>query len=289
MKRYRNNFFLLSLLVFIGMALPWASSVKAQDLLVTIHRDTLNCTIGKLTDDFYPIEFKWDDELKSGLIHKDSVLYYKKKVFRSIDDARLRPWYPVVSLSLNVGGGHQFGPLRVGLTEDFNPQPGSSSDRNLFYAGTDLVVYLSALTGYGVKYHYRSMLGGDIRQNYIGPMISFRFWDDHRRNHWILHCSVGYGRMVHNNAIIKLGTKDPEPITLTANSLAGDIGVGYNLKLSPNISSIVKLSLTMAYPDHVRIFDYTRINPGGANPAPDISGYCQNMNSVNLSVGFEFH
>ncbi|WP_298647747.1 hypothetical protein, partial [uncultured Proteiniphilum sp.] len=192
-------------------------------------------------------------------------------------------------LGLNVGGGRQFGQLRVGLTEDFNPQKGSSSDRNVFYAGADLAVYLSALTGYGLKYHYRSMLGGDIRQNYIGPMISFRFWDDKRRNHWILHCSVGYGRMVHNNAMIKIGTKEPEPIKLTANSLAGDIAMGYNLKLSQNFSTQFKLSLTIAYPDYVRIYDYARINPGGANPAPDISGYCQNMNSVNLSVGFGFH
>lgn len=288
MKKHTNNF-LLPILVFTGMILSCVSSVKAQDLLVTIQRDTLNCKMGKLAGDFYPIEFQWDDKLMTSTIHRDSVLFYRKNMFRSISDNRLRPWYPIVSLGIHVGGGRQFGQLRVGLTEDFNPKEADSSDRGLFYAGTDLVVYLSALTGYGLKYHYRSMLGGDIRQNYIGPMISFRFWDNKRKNHWVMHGSVGYGRMVRHNAMIKIGTKDPEPITLTANSLAGDIGVGYNLKLSRNISSQFKLSLTIAYPDHVRIFDYSRINPGGATPAPDISGYCQNMNSVNLSVGFEFH
>lgn len=72
-------------------------------------------------------------------------------------------------------------------------------------------------------------------------------------------------------------------------SVAGDIAVGYNWKLSPNISSLFKLSLTTGYPNFVRIFDDTRINPTGANPLPDISGYCQNMNSVNFSVGFEFY
>lgn len=288
MKKHTTNF-LLSLLVFTGMSLSYISSVKAQDLLVTIRRDSLNCKIGKLADDFYPIEFKWDDEPMSGLIHKDSVLYYKKNMFRSIDDARLRPWYPTVSLDIHVGGGRQFGPLRVGLTEDFKPQKGSSSDRNLFYAGADLTVYSTANTGYGLKYHFRSMMGGDIQQNYIGPMISFRFWDDERKNHWMMHFSVGYGRMVHNNAMIKIGTKEPEPIHLTANSLAGDIAMGYNLKLSPHFSTQFKLSLTIAYPDYVKIDDYARINPGGANPAPDISGYCQNMNSLNLSVGFGFY
>lgn len=271
------------------MVLSYTSSVKAQDFLVTIQRDTLNCKVGKLTGDFYPIEFKWNDELMSGMIHKDSILYYKKNVFRSMDDARLRPWYPTASLGINVGGGRQFGPLRVGLTEDFNPQKGSSSDRNIFYAGADVIVYLSRLTGYGLKYHYRSMLGGDIQQNYVGPMVSLRFWDNNRKNHWFVHCSAGYGWMVHNNAMIKIGTRKPEPITLTANSIAGDIALGYNLKLSRNISSLFKLSLTMAYPDFVRIADYNRINPGGGGPSPDISGYCQNMNSVNLSVGFEFH
>lgn len=225
------------------MFLSYISSLKAQDLLVTIQQDTLNCKIVKLTDDFYPVEFKWDDTLMSGTIHQDSVLYYRKNIFRSLDDDRLRPWYSTVSLDINVGGGRQFGQLRVGLTEDFKPKKGSPSDRNVFYAGADLAVYLNALTGYGLKYHYRSMLGGNIQQNYIGPMISFRFWDDKRKNYWIMNCSIGYGRMAHNNAMIKIGTKEPEPVNLTANSLAGDIAVGYNLKLSRNFSSNFKLSL----------------------------------------------
>ena len=287
MKKDAKKRFLLYLIIFIGFGI--SHSLKAQDFLVTMQRDSLNCKLGKLEGDFYPIEFKLDDELMTGMIHKDSVLYFKKNMFRSMDDYRLRPWYPLVSLGINVGGAHQFGPLRVGLTEDFNPKKGDFTDRNEFYAGADLAVYLSQLTGYGLKYHYRSMLGGDIQQNYIGPMLSLRFWDSKRRNHWIVHGSVGYGRMVHDNAMIKIGTKEPEPIKLTANMLAGDVGVGYNLKLSRNLSTQFKLSVTIGYPDYVRILDYSRINPGGADPAPDISGYCHNMNSVNLTVGFAVH
>lgn len=288
MKTYVNSIFLFWLFALNGMLLPCTQSLQAQDLLVTIRRDSLNCKIGKLANDFYPIEFKVDNELMTGLIHKDSIMFFRKNLFRSIDDTRLRPWYPTVSLGINVGGGRQLSPQRVGLTEDFNPQMGSSSDRNQFYVGADLTSFLTSKIGYGIKYHFRSMLGGDIQQNYIGPMITFRFWDDERKNHWITYFSVGYGRMVHNNAMIKIGTKDPEPITLIANSFAGDIGMGYNLKLSPHLSTQFKLSLTLAYPGFVKIYDYARINPGGANLAPDISGYCQNMNSLNLSVGLGF-
>ncbi|MDD3063906.1 MAG: hypothetical protein PHX50_13950 [Massilibacteroides sp.] len=289
MKKYLNSVFLFSLIALSVMLLPCTHSVQAQDLLVTIHRDSMNCKIGTLTDDFYPIEFKLDNELMTGMIHKDSIMFFRKNMFRSIDDNRLRPWYPTVALGMHVGGGRQFGPLRVGLTEDLNPKAGSSSDRNLFYVGTDLAVFLSSRIGYGLKYHFRSMLGGDIQQHYIGPMLTYRFWDNERKNHWIMQFSAGYGRMTHNNAMVKIGTKEPEPILLTSNSLAGDIAMGYNLKLSPHLSTQVKLSLTVAYPDHVKIFDYARINPGGANPLPDISGYCHNMNSLNLSVGIGFH
>lgn len=289
MKNNRNSFFSLSIFLFIGITQFCTHSVQAQDLLVTIRRDSMNCKVGKLVDGFYPIEFKWDDGLMEGTIHEDSVLYVRKNLFRSMDDYRLRPWYPRVSFGLNIGGGRQFGQLRVGLTDDFKPQKGSSSDRNAFYTGIDLAVFLNAGIGYGLKYHYRNMLGGEIQQHYIGPMIAFRFWDNERKNHWFAHCSAGYGRMAHNNAMVKIGTKDPEPINLTANTVAGDITAGYNLKISKQISVQLKLSLTMAYPDFVRIYDYTNVNPGGANPAPDISGYCQNMNSVNLSVGVEFH
>jgi len=49
----------------------------------------------------------------------------------------------------------------------------------------------------------------------VGPMISLRFWDNQRKNHWVIQGSVGYGRMAHNNAMIKRGTNDPEPIELT--------------------------------------------------------------------------
>ncbi|MGI6047764.1 MAG: hypothetical protein ACOYEG_07115 [Petrimonas sp.] len=288
MKKQVIPVFSFLLLLFMGGALP-CSSLKAQDFLVTIQRDTLNCKIGKMEGDFYTIEFKWDDELMQGTIHKDSILYFKRNMFRSINDNRLRPWYPLVHFSLNVGGGQQFGPLRVGLTENNTPKKGTASDRGAFYVGADLAAYLSALTGYGLKYHYRHMLGGDIQQNYVGPMISLRFWDDQRKNHWVIQGSVGYGRMVHNNAMIKIGTRQPEPIKLTANTVAGDVGVGYNLKLSRKFSALVKLSATVAYPKFVRIFDYTRINPTGADPTPDISGYCHNMNSVNLTVGLAVH
>jgi hypothetical protein len=89
--------------------------------------------------------------------------------------------------------------------------------------------------------------------------------------------------------MIKMGTREPEPIKLTANTVAGDVGVGYNLKLARNLAAHFKLSVTIAYPKFVRIFDYTRINPTGADPAPDISGYCHNMNSVNLTVGVTVH
>lgn len=123
MKKQVIPVFSFLLLLFMGGALP-CSSLKAQDFLVTIQRDTLNCKIGKMEGDFYPIEFKWDDELMQGTIHKDSILYFKRNMFRSMDDNRLRPWYPVVHLSLNLGGGRQFGPLRVGLTENNTPKKG---------------------------------------------------------------------------------------------------------------------------------------------------------------------
>lgn len=289
MKANVNRWFFFSLHVFNVMILVSIHSVQAQDLLVTINRDSLNCKIGQLTDDFYPIEFRMDDELMTGMIHKDSVMYFRKNMFRSMTDFRLRPWYPTVSLDVNVGGGQQFGQMRVGLTDDFKHKEASFSDRNLFYAGADLTAYITQSTGYGLKYHLRTMLDGDVIQNYIGPMIAFRFWDEERKNQWIIQFSAGYGRMVFKNAMIKIGTKDPEPIRLFANTVAGDVALGYKMKLTRHLSTQIKLSLTMAYPKFVKIFDYASLNPGGANPAPDISGYCQNMNSLNLSVGIGFN
>jgi hypothetical protein len=87
--------------------------------------------------------------------------------------------------------------------------------------------------------------------------------------------------MMQKNAPIQIFSQR-ERIKMHANSIAGDFAVGYSLKVAENVSARVKLSCNLGYPKKVRV-------PDIKDYVFEIGDYCDNMNTVNLSVGFTFH
>jgi len=77
------------ILLLIGLVSSLAV-IQAQDFVVTIHRDTLNCQLGRLKNDVYPIKFLLDDEVFEGTIHKDTIMFFRRNVFRDMYSNRLR-------------------------------------------------------------------------------------------------------------------------------------------------------------------------------------------------------
>ena len=267
--------------------------VNAQDLLVTINRDTLNCKMGKLKNDHYLISFLVEDEKAkseilryeeiNGLIHKDSVLFFKKNVFRGMHDNRLRPWYPLVEICFNAGGAYQFGKFHI---EDDLTEKSDFGARTGLFLGTDLTYYVSKRVGYGLVYNYRSLLNGDIQYQYVGPMMVFRFLEKNKSNHLFFSISGGLGWMVQKNAPIQYFEIRPL-ITMKAKSLSGDLAVGYSFRLSNYVSLRLKASCNIGYPVFVRIED---LQSYVTSPIPlDIGDYCHNMNTINFTAGFSFH
>ena len=273
-----NYLALIFFLVFLS-----CFSAKGQDFLVTNKLDSLNCKLGKLENDHYTIIFYIDDEKFSGTIHKDSILFFKKNMFRSLRSNRLMPWYPLKEFGIDVGGIHQAGPFRIDddLTgkSDFAAKTG-------FYAGADLTFYMTKMTGYGLKYNYRSLLGGDVKYQYVGPMLGLRFWDKNRKHYCFSHISGGFGWMVQKNAPIQIMNIRPR-IEMSAKSFVGDISIGYNHRISNNIAVRLKLSGLVGYPSFIRIHDLQKLTDANDKPL-EIGKYCNNMNTINLSVGFIF-
>jgi len=265
-----------------------ASSVKvqAQDMLVTINRDTLNCNLGKLNkDNQYPIEFIVDEdkgELLTGYIHMDSVLFFRKSMFRSLRDNRLRPWYSMVDLGLEAGVAHQFGAFRM---EDDLTDKSPFATRTGWYVGADLTLYVTKPVGYGLKYNYRSLLDGDIIYHYVGPAMVIRRFTN-KRSHLFFGLSAGLGYMEQKNAPVEYFLIRPK-IELHASCLAGDVSVGYHLNLSRSVSARFKLSGIIGYPGFVKVLNSPVVNKG--DKQVDIGLYGNNINSVNLTVGFTFH
>jgi len=276
----RRLFFLL---VFM---LGSFAAMEAQDLLVTINRDTLNCQLGRMRDDMYPIKFLMEDEVFEGFIHKDSIMFFRRNVFRNMYSNYLRPWYPHVDLGFDGGVAHQFGPFRTDLLE-------KRLDKSVFKMrtglslGTNFTYYFSKTIGYGLKYNYRTLIGGDIQYHYVGPTMAFRFWNKNRRDHIFLNFSVGYGRIRQQNTPvqIELVTREME---LTSNCVAGDISVGYKHRFSRSFSAYVRLAGTVGYTNFVRVMEISKYVQGSDKPL-ELGTYCHNLNGVSLTAGFSFH
>jgi len=296
MKRY----FLLSIIFFSAIYIA-----DAQHLMVTVRLDTLNCKIGTLKNDMYPIEFMMDDTLYNGEIHKDSVLVIRKNVFRGLRDNRLRPWYSLIELGFDAGVTYQTGALRIdpGMYEK-----SESAIKTGYYFGADAVFYHSKLMGYGLKYNYRSLDFGKFTDptglfsgkhtslwyQYIGPLITFRFWDSNRKNNFFVTVSAGIGWMRQYDARLSYinpedDSRNQRPFEMSASALAGDLSVGYKIGLTKQILAHVKLTYDLAYPSNLR---YTSVSlagiPGGSQALIESDGYLENMNTISLTAGLSF-
>jgi len=273
---------LLLTALFIGVCYA-----DAQDMLVTVRRDTLNCKIGKLHNEFYPITFLLDDTTMTGQIHVDSVLYFRKGVFRGLYDNRLRPWYSFLDLDIDAGLSNQTGTFRI---EEQMADKGLFSTRSGYYLGADLIYWVSKRIGYGLRYDYRMLLSGDLNYQYVGPSMSFRFYEDNRRNNVYFSFSAGYGWMVQKNAYIDMNRADGAltPIEMHANALSGSVSLAYNYRLAKNLSAHAKVSYNLGYPDFIRVQDITKLVQANDKPL-ELDGYCVSMNTLNLTLGVTFH
>ena len=274
-----------SCLILFLLVWSCASSMFSQDLLVTQRKDSINCDVGVLDEKgFYPFIFMMDGKRMEGLIHKDSVLLVRKKLFRSLYSNRLRPWYPLLEIGIDAGVAHQLGAFR----QDPDLTSGSGFQaRTGYYIGADITYFVSKRIGYGVKYNYRSLLGGDLSYNYLGPLVHIRFWSPKRKNNLFFMASVGYGWMEQKDAPVQVGLTRPR-ITMSAKAVSGDISVGGNLLLSKAVSLRVKLSGIVGFPSFKRVKDIQKYVQASDEPL-ELGSYCDNMNSINLSVGFTFH
>jgi hypothetical protein len=263
------------------LLLSASCALQAQDLLVTVRYDTLNCDITSFREDVYSITFMLGDSAMTGKIHKDSVLYIHRNMFRALDDNRLRPWYPVTEFGIDAGMAHQVGYLRKEAEM-------RSTARTGIYGCADLTYYMTKTVGYGLKYSFRSVLGGDIKYQHIGPMMMFRFWNSSRHNYAFLGFSAGLGWLKQTNAPIQIGLSYRPLISMRANYLSGDVSAGYCLRLSPTAFVRLKASFNMGRPGFVRVVNLLEYADPG-DKTLDTFGYCENTKTVNLSAGFSFH
>ena len=217
-----------------------------------------------------------------GYIHKDSILFLEKNVFRSLRSNRLL-LHPITDFSIDAGVTHQYGTFQI---EDDLTSKSNFGARTGFYIGADVILYPNEHIGFGVKYNFRSLLGGDILYHYAGPLMSWRIWEKNNKNYWFLTASFGWAKMIQKNAPVE-GILERQRIKyMSANTFGGDLSVGYHYRLSQRVSARIKLSGIIGWPNRVTVRDAKKYSSYGP---VKIGDYCDNMNTLNLSVGFTFH
>jgi hypothetical protein len=263
----------------------------AQDLLVTNARDTLNCKLGNLNSfGFYPISFLYYDTLMTGEIHKDSVLFFKKNVFRSLYNNTLRRWYSFMDFDVDFGLSHLTGEFRHehDLYGEDVPDKSDFIARTGWYAGAELNFMHSKRLGYGIKYNFRSYVEGKLTHQYVGPAFIVRFYEHNKRNNVCLNFSGGYAWATQKDAPIQninIRTRLP---ALYAKCFAANIALTYNFRIADNTSLHLKASYALGYPDFIYIQDVQKYTNANSEPLP-IDGYCSNINAFNLTFGLTFH
>jgi hypothetical protein len=266
------------------LTLACGFSAKAQDFIVTHGRDSLNCKLGKLEGDQYLVTYYRNNEKVDGEIHKDSIFVIHKKMFRSLSNNRIRPWYSVVDFSIDAGATHQTGPFRM---DDDLTDKSEFAAKTGIYANAGFVYYWNKTFGFGLKYDHRRLLEGNLNYNYVAPMISVRLWEKSRKSHAFFNASAGYGFMRQKNAPIQYYEQRPR-VGMRSEEMAFDIAAGYSVKLSWAVSMFAKVSYYIGKSRHINIDDL-RTTVNANTIAPEIDGYLDNMNTVNLSLGFTFH
>jgi len=279
--------------LLITVLLSSVCIAQAQDLIVTKSLDTINCKLGKLKGDFYPITFIYYDTMMYGTIHKDSILVFRKSLFRGLSDNTLRPWYSYLDFDIDVGAVYQTGKFRMEhdlfIDKDGNDIHKSEfNTRRGYFAGAELNYFVSKRIGYGLKYNYRWLLDGNLTYQYVGPALIFRFLERKRVNYATLNFSAGYAWMIQKDAPLTQILRRLR-IEMHAQTLAGHVGVGYTHRFSKRLSGNVKLSYFIAYPNFLTIKDIRKINPTGSEKPLETGDYCNNMNTINLTFGITVH
>ncbi|MDR2472325.1 MAG: hypothetical protein LBD53_02010 [Tannerella sp.] len=291
--------------LFLLIVLSGASHLSAQDFLVTKSRDTLNCTLGKLNNGVYPITFMFNDTLMSGTISQDSVMFVRKNFFRSLHDNRLRPWYPYIDVDIDIGTAHHIGVFQY--DDEYSVGKSKTKARTGVYAGAELTYWISKRVGYGLKYNIRHYdfgkcedalnpnkpvtRHGTLTEQFVGPMILFRFFESNRKNNVYFSFAPGFTWLALKDVPITIadyGTSTRRFSELHANTVGGSVALGYNYRLSRHVSAHLKMSYMIGYPRFVRIFSIENYTIDKTN-LPNLAKYGNNINSLNLALGITFH
>ncbi len=246
----------LKLVALITMMF-FTSMPKAQDIIITQKKDTINCKITKDKAEYIHFVFKHKDEVRNTLISRKDVLFYKKGYFQEteltsedLDEAVVK----LPSFRIAVNGGYSYRIAKV-LDEYTELEPYIRELKKGVHWSVSGIGYIDESLGIGLKYscfnsensmknvEYTNIYGvreqgnisDDIRIHFIGPVISARLYNHNKTNSWILSYGLGYMHYVDHTYV-------GGDFKISGGTLGQSYDIGYDVGLSKNLALGFQLS-----------------------------------------------
>ena len=286
-------------LVLCFLLLSLVQSLYAQDLIVTMEGDSINCRITKIKPDYIYFNLRQQDEIMKTLIASDQVSYFEKGYYTNKGvPSDLPPIpsadYPRFRIALNGGWSYRIGKLPDGISPAAKQYLQELKSGNGF--GGDILYYFSETMGLGFKYGlHRSTnsveniyftdengntrygkLKDDISISFYGPTFSARTLNSSNESTFLTNISLGYMDYINKSIVI-------DPMTFTGGSVGMVWDIGYDVGISENFSLGIQLSYFMG------TLSKYEITKGTTKTTQKLAqDQYESLNRIELLIGLRF-
>jgi hypothetical protein len=277
----------LAVLCFVFLTVP----LYAQDLIVTGKGDSLNCKITKIRTDNIHFTFKYKGEIRNTLLPVSEVASYQTDYYQTeevpSDKVSGNKIYPRFRLAVTGGWSYRIGHLPENVSPLVNDY--LQELKSGFHYEAGLSYYFNEYLGAGFKYNeYLSSNSDDgsmgygnlsdrIRINYIGPVLSTRFFNQTKKNCLLMDFGIGY-LGYHDKALFA-----SEKLTLTGSTAGLYWSIGYDIGISGNLALGFQLSLISGM-----MSEYKRSNGIYTNVIKLEKDSRESLSHIDLSIGLRF-
>jgi hypothetical protein len=287
-----RNAYIITLLLIL------ATSVHAQDLIVTQEGDSINCKITKVKTDNIYFTFKHKDEIRSTLLRTADVKTHQVDFFPTSDV----PIEKIIGIQNNyqqfriaVNGGYSY---RTGKINDNTPSDFRDYAKKLksgYHLGADVAYYFTEPLGVGLKAYVSKAsnsvdniyiqdiygntsygkMSDDITITFIGPTFSTRLINAYKSNAAMFNFSLGYMGYLNDNVVVK-------NYKITGSTIGLALDAGYDIGLTDNLSLGFQISIITG------VMTQYDINDGSTVQHFKMKDNYESLNRIDLSVGLRF-
>ncbi len=234
-----------------------ATSVNAQDLILTNEGDSINCKITKVKKDNIYFSFKHKDEIRRTLLPLSHVKMLQYNFYQTsevpIEKVVDYENYQHVRISLNGGFSYQTAKIAESVPADFKDYV--KQLKSGYHFGGDATYFFSEQLGFGFKYYlFKSsnsmdniylddiygnrrygIMSDDLTISFIGPSFSTKLLNHNKSDAFLMNISLGYMGYLNDKVVI-------DKYKMTGSTIGYAIDFGYDIGLTENLSLGLQIS-----------------------------------------------